>query len=286
MWPFVAVALVSSAVLADTSPGQDSDGDGISDADEDSNHNGLVDPGESDPASTDTDRDNVPDGVERQLGTDPARADDVPPIPEPLSFDLIRNLGSRRNELEANVLMMTTFDAVAWGPEIEWTPARNFGLELELPFENARVAALKAGAQWTITSVDKRRLEIGTIGLYEHGVHGPERRATLGAITGVRFSRMVQALTIVGPSFDLGPSRPVPGGTLNTSVFVQTSRYLTAGIELGYRAAREERSTGTLLPQIHVNPTRHVKLQLGAGATTHIGLRVKPLAAVRLSYEL
>ena len=41
---------------------------GISDADEDTNHNGVVDPGESDPHDHDTDRDNVPDEVERHMG--------------------------------------------------------------------------------------------------------------------------------------------------------------------------------------------------------------------------
>jgi len=298
MWPLLAVTLMSSSVVAETSdtprpnapdglpsPLQDTDGDGIADEDEDANQNGVVDPGETDPMSADTDRDNVPDGLERQLGTDPLRAADAPPIPEPLHFDLIRNLGSGRNELEANVLATTTFDSIAWGPEVEWTPVKNFGVELETPFENERITSLKAGAQWTIGSLADRRLEVGTIALYEHSLRGGQHRATLGAITGVRFTRVVQALAIVGPTLSFRHAQPAPGATIHPSVFIQMSRYLTTGIELGYRTARGERAAATVLPQIQLNPTHHLKLQLGAGAAAESGRRGRPFAAVRISYE-
>jgi hypothetical protein len=42
----------------------DTDGDGIPDGVEDANHNGRVDPGETDPRNPDTDGDGIPDGVE------------------------------------------------------------------------------------------------------------------------------------------------------------------------------------------------------------------------------
>ncbi|HEY3546756.1 MAG TPA: adventurous gliding motility lipoprotein CglD [Propionicimonas sp.] len=42
----------------------DTDGDGIPDGVEDANHNGRVDPGETDPSRVDTDGDGLPDGVE------------------------------------------------------------------------------------------------------------------------------------------------------------------------------------------------------------------------------
>ncbi len=42
----------------------DTDGDGIPDGVEDTNHNGVVDPGETDPLNPDTDGDGIPDGVE------------------------------------------------------------------------------------------------------------------------------------------------------------------------------------------------------------------------------
>ncbi len=42
--------------------GSDADGDGMSDANEDANHNGTVDPGETDPAKSDSDGDGLSDG--------------------------------------------------------------------------------------------------------------------------------------------------------------------------------------------------------------------------------
>ena len=42
----------------------DTDGDGLLDGIEDANHNGIIDPGETDPLNLDTDADGLPDGIE------------------------------------------------------------------------------------------------------------------------------------------------------------------------------------------------------------------------------
>lgn len=52
-------------------PALDSDGDGIPDAVEDPNRNGLADPGETDPDKADSDGDGTSDGAEKKLGTNP-----------------------------------------------------------------------------------------------------------------------------------------------------------------------------------------------------------------------
>ena len=67
-------ATVSDPIRADT------DGDGWTDGEEDSNGNGKVDPGETDPLRAadglrDTDGDGLPDRVELQIGTDPMAPD-------------------------------------------------------------------------------------------------------------------------------------------------------------------------------------------------------------------
>ena len=55
-----------------TSPNDsDTDDDGLRDGIEDSNHNGQVDPGETDPCNIDTDTDGMPDGFETQNNLDP-----------------------------------------------------------------------------------------------------------------------------------------------------------------------------------------------------------------------
>ncbi|MBU1243043.1 hypothetical protein KKD52_13575 [Myxococcota bacterium] len=56
----------------------DSDNDGLPDGQEDTNQNGLLDPGESDPRNADTDNDGVNDLIEMAAGTDPQDATDNP----------------------------------------------------------------------------------------------------------------------------------------------------------------------------------------------------------------
>lgn len=55
----------------------DSDNDGLSDGQEDLDHDGVLDPGESDPTVEDTDGDGYPDVVEWAAGTDPNDAASV-----------------------------------------------------------------------------------------------------------------------------------------------------------------------------------------------------------------
>jgi hypothetical protein len=56
----------------------DSDNDGLPDGQEDTNQNGLLDPGESDPRKADTDDDGVSDLIEMAAGTDPQDPVDNP----------------------------------------------------------------------------------------------------------------------------------------------------------------------------------------------------------------
>jgi pimeloyl-ACP methyl ester carboxylesterase len=57
---------------------RDSDGDELDDGAEDFNHNGIRDPGETDPLKTDTDGDGFWDGDEVAGGADPMNYDEVP----------------------------------------------------------------------------------------------------------------------------------------------------------------------------------------------------------------
>ena len=61
--------------------GKDSDEDGLSDAVEDANQNGLMDPGETDPDNADTDGAGLSDGVERTCGVNPLVPDEGVSVP-------------------------------------------------------------------------------------------------------------------------------------------------------------------------------------------------------------
>ncbi|MBX3187627.1 MAG: hypothetical protein KF819_11455 [Labilithrix sp.] len=287
----LTLALTASLAAAQTPapPSHDSDGDGIPDAEEDANHNGVVDEGESDPSKVDTDGDNVPDDVERRMGSDPRDAADVPPIPEPLYFDLVRNLGSERGELEMNVLAATSFrrsPAVTWGPEIEWVPTRGFGVELEVPMTDAAVEAIKPSAQISALSFASRRLEIGFLGSHEQRVQSVASLSSLTAVSVVRFTSRVQGMTIVGPTLATAQGRrPAAGAVLSPSLFYQRSRSFTVGVELQSRFTAGQPSTQLVLPQVHLNPDRHVKVQVGVGASNDGDGTLRPFSAVRVCWE-
>ena len=277
----------SPAVSPAGPPRRDSDGDGISDADEDTNHNGVVDPGESDPHHHDTDRDNVPDDVERHMGTDPNNPDDVPPIPEPLFLDLVRNLGSRQGELEVNALAATSFrrdPSVRWGPEIEYAPLAGWGLELELPMTN-RVEAIKPGTQVTLGSLAARRLDFGVLVTHEQHIHTPTSFTVLSLVTGVRFTPRISSITIVGPTTALARGdHPTFGGILSPSVFYQVNKNIILGVELGLRIDGDGRSDQLALPQLHVNVEKHVNVQVGVGVL-HEAEETRPFTALRVCWE-
>ena len=63
------------ALMGTASDDKDTDDDGIPDGSEDSNHNGIVDEGETNPLSIDTDGDGIQDGTESGLSSDDISSD-------------------------------------------------------------------------------------------------------------------------------------------------------------------------------------------------------------------
>ena len=70
-WPTFDSGGADDPLAMPVLPAVDLDADGIPDNTEDPNGNGLVDPGETDPDSNNTDSDPTPDGAELKTGTDP-----------------------------------------------------------------------------------------------------------------------------------------------------------------------------------------------------------------------
>lgn len=73
-WPTHSGSGLDDPFAMPNLPTIDVDMDGIPDNTEDANGNGLIDQGETDPDSNDTDKDGTPDGAEMKIGTDPLSA--------------------------------------------------------------------------------------------------------------------------------------------------------------------------------------------------------------------
>jgi len=83
----------------------DTDGDGLKDGDEDTNHNGIYEPnrGEMNPLATDTDNDGLNDGMEVRYGSNPTNSDSdgdcIPDGVEDMNQDGIYQAGTETNVL-------------------------------------------------------------------------------------------------------------------------------------------------------------------------------------------
>ena len=73
-------------------------------------------------------------------------------ITEPMIFDMVRGLGAKKGEFEANVLAEILVDEygdrdIHWAPEVEFAVLDGFALELELPFVDGDTEAYKFAAR-------------------------------------------------------------------------------------------------------------------------------------------
>jgi len=242
----------------------DTDGDGVPDGVEDANRDGQIDPGESDPRTT---------------GLFPGRS---PNIPEPLSFDLVRGLGARRGELETNVLLEFPVGGVPeWAPEIEWAFADGAAIEFELPIRGAEIEAVKFAAQLTLP---RRRgghpgFIHGLQTIFEAPLAGPTSEFTTLYLYGYRFSRQLSVLGMAGVRTQLDLDDPL-AGLHNLSLFVEADERVAVGIETNLAVSREQTSV-LILPQLHLQISRRLSLQVGAGVSWSSDGGFTPMFAMR-----
>lgn len=188
-------------------------------------------------------------------------------VPEPMAFDLVRQLDARRGELEANVLAThrrwSTGSSLEWAPEVEWAPARGFAIELELPMLERRLEAVKLAAQITLPVRRRGRFAHGVQAAAEMMLDGGEIVHGLYVVS-VAASRRVGFVGMVGPRLRTGRSMPV-SLLLDGSVFVTPRRGPTLGLEVDWARGPGYRDV-SVLPQLHVDLGSRVRLQLGVGA--------------------
>ncbi|HWB76612.1 MAG TPA: hypothetical protein VG755_16720 [Nannocystaceae bacterium] len=187
---------------------------------------------------------------------------------EPMQTDLVRGLGPHAGELEANVLATTPIagreHGVHWAPEIEWAPARNVAIELELPLHDAHLEAVKLSAQLTLHR--GRRIAHGMQGVASLPlVADPSFR--LLHVMQASLGRRASVVTMLGPKLAVPTSDRAPhfGVLAMAAVFAELPRRNAIGIEASWSGYGREGQLD-VLPQLHVELGRHAKLQLGVGA--------------------
>jgi hypothetical protein len=231
---------------------RDTDGDSIPDGVEDANQDGVVDPGESDP---------------RVPGLFPGSA---PYIPEPLVFDLVRGLGAKKNEIEANTLLVTRFrrgrPSFDWAPEVEWAIVDDVAIELELPMHDRELEAFKVAFQVTLPE----RIENFAHGIQiieEYLFETKAAETTLLYLVGGRLGRFAIFSMVGGRAVTPMNLREHFEVLLNPSLSYDVDERLTVGVETNLAISLRAGSAldALIVPQLHVQLSRQVRAQIGAG---------------------
>ncbi len=219
----------------------------------------------------------------------PAEAQtDYPDVPEPMVFDMMRPLGAKRGELEANALATTPLSGsdktVQWAPEVEYAVADGFAIEGELPFEDGRLVDLKLGLQAAFGAFNGGRSAHGGqyLGIYNREAR--HYRSSFAYMLAHRYNARWSSISMAGLgdiSFSGGHGRN--SAIVNHSLFYDSRDGQVLGLELNYRGGSD--GYVLVMPQIHQRLAEKVNVQAGLGAERPHGGTVRPKAGIRLIRE-
>jgi hypothetical protein len=214
--------------------------------------------------------------------------DDIPKIPEPMVFDLVRPLGAKKGELEVNTLAIfpyrsvnrdldsdpfgsgqTTRDrrGIEWAPEIEFAFADGWAIEYEAPFEGSKLEAYKVALQGTFGTAFENRYIHGFQTIVEPTTRWEKWNSTLLYIGGLKIDDRWSALMMTGGRINLEGRNNFTTfeRLLNTSLFRQCGESLVLGLEVNHAIGRRGASQTLLIPQLHYELGKRFELQSGLG---------------------
>lgn len=219
----------------------------------------------------------------------PAEAETYyPDVPEPMVFDMMRPLGAKRGEMEANTLATTSLSgadrSVQWAPEVEYALADGFAIEGELPFEDGRLVELKLGLQAAFGTFDGGRSAHGVqyLGIYDRDAR--HYRSSFAYMVAHRYNDRWSSVSMAGlGDVSLSGGRGRNAAIVNHSLFYDSTDGQILGLELNYRGGAD----GYMLamPQIHQRLADKVNVQAGIGAERPHGGVFRPKAGIRLIRE-
>ena len=221
------------------------------------------------------------------MSPSPALANEAPDIPEPMVFDMVRPLGAKQGELEANTLAQWNLSgperAVEWAPEIEYALFDGFALEAELPIEGNTITDYKMGLQGTFGTFANGRGIPGVqyLGLYNRADNRWE--STLVYIVGLRWSERWSTLSMIGAG-DVTFSGPSNRNVIvNHSTFYDLDSSNHVGVEINTRRGGDAYTL--VMPQAQFTLADRLSLQAGLGAVRSDGEPWRPRVGARLIKE-
>lgn len=190
-----------------------------------------------------------------------------PRIPEPMVFDLIRPLGAERGEIEINSLFrfMPTDRPrrLLWAPEIEYAFLDGYGIEFEVPIENARIDTWKGAIQGTLSGPAKEKFIQGWQAIGEVSRQVGRSRIDLLYLAGSRWHPNWSAFSMTGIERESG-DKAAYAFLGNYSVFFHLRDTVSYGLESNIKGRGNSGRGLLLMPQVQLRKSR-LNLQIGAG---------------------
>ncbi|WP_223033035.1 hypothetical protein [Hanstruepera marina] len=198
-------------------------------------------------------------------------------IPEPLMFDLVRGLGAKKGELEINALADFPINNISsreveWAPEVEYAVFNGFAVELELPFENFELEAIKMAIQWTIGQSKNNKYIHGIQVIGETMLHDNITEFSFLYVPGYRFNETWSTLGLFGLMLEVGSDAPEKKETilLNASIFADINEHMVLGLELNntdptLQGLDDNEMSLLVLPQLHYEFESGLAFQIGFG---------------------
>lgn len=202
---------------------------------------------------------------------------EVVSIPEPLMFDLVRGLGANKGELEINALADFPINNISsreveWAPEVEYALLDGFAVELELPFENFELEAIKLAVQWTIGQSKNNKYIHGIQVIGETMLNDKITEISFLYVPAFRFNDTWSTIGLFGVMLEVGSDAADKKETvlLNASLFADLNEHMVLGLELNNTdptlQGRDDNEISLLvLPQFHFEFTSGLAFQFGIG---------------------
>jgi hypothetical protein len=207
-------------------------------------------------------------------------------IPEPMVYDLVRPLGSPKGEVEINSLFLRPLRAgqkLQWAPEVEYTFAKGYGVELEFPAEGGSLESFKAAAQGKIGALSTKHTVWGWQALGERWRHDEQWKVDMLLLNGVRWSSRWSTFTMLGPRREQASGRAANAVLWNQSVFHHAGSDLFFGLESNLASRGAGSRAWLVMPQATWRKSRY-NIQAGAGMR-HAERRRKLVLGWRISRE-
>jgi len=190
-----------------------------------------------------------------------------PRIPEPMVFDLIRPLGAKRGEFEVNSLFrLAPGDRprrLQWAPEVEYAFLDGYGVEFELPLENAAIDSWKGAVQGTLPGPWAKKFIHGWQAIGEAGHHSAHTHVDLLYLAGARWTRDWSVFTMNGARRESGhgTAKAFLG---NYTLFYHPRKTVSYGLESNFKGKGIHSRSALLMPQMQLRGNR-LNLQFGLG---------------------